>query len=135
MNRGQGQHHGGGSNSAGQPGFPSGRPAGVDRVFVAGHVAELGYKFDGGLDYVRRGRIAGLGPANMGDTELPAIQTEQSITVSGYGAMTVNNEPASIPADYPAFCTVGSARIRRLFGCRLRGAAATVLCSRPPLKS
>ena len=38
----------------------------------------------------------------MGDTELPAIQTEQSITVSGYGAMTVNNEPASIPADYPA---------------------------------
>ncbi len=47
-------------------------------------------------------RIAGMGPANMGDPELPAIQTEQSITVSGYGAMTVNNEPASIPDGFPA---------------------------------
>jgi hypothetical protein len=46
-------------------------------------------------------RIAGLGPANMGDADLPAIQTEQSITVSGYGAMTVNNEPASIPDGFP----------------------------------
>lgn len=42
-------------------------------------------------------RIAGMGPANMGDPAIEAIQTEQSITVSGYGAMTVNNEPASIP--------------------------------------
>jgi len=42
-------------------------------------------------------RIAGIGPANMGDPDLSAIQTEQSITVSGYGAMTVNNEPASTP--------------------------------------
>jgi hypothetical protein len=42
-------------------------------------------------------RIAGLGPANMGDPDLPAIQTEQSITVSGYGAMTVNNEPRTVP--------------------------------------
>lgn len=42
-------------------------------------------------------RIAGLGPANMGDPHLAEIKTEQSITVSGYGAMTVNNEPASIP--------------------------------------
>jgi hypothetical protein len=46
-------------------------------------------------------RIAGMGPANMGDADLEAIQTEQSITVSGYGAMTVNNEPASVPADFP----------------------------------
>ena len=46
-------------------------------------------------------RIAGLGPADMGDDDLTAIQTEQSITVSGYGAMTVNNEPASIPAEFP----------------------------------
>ncbi len=38
-------------------------------------------------------RIAGIGPAHMGGPERPAIQTEQSITVSGYGAMTVNNEP------------------------------------------
>ena len=42
-------------------------------------------------------RIAGIGPADMGDSDLPTIQTEQSITVSGYGAMTVNNEPASTP--------------------------------------
>jgi hypothetical protein len=42
-------------------------------------------------------RIAGIGPANMGNPDLPAIQTEQSITVSGYGAMTVNNEPATTP--------------------------------------
>ena len=46
-------------------------------------------------------RIAGLGPANMGDPDLPAIQTEQSITVSGYGAMTVNNEPAMLPDGIP----------------------------------
>jgi hypothetical protein len=42
-------------------------------------------------------RIAGIGPAHMGDPNRDAIQTEQSITVSGYGAMTVNNEPASAP--------------------------------------
>jgi hypothetical protein len=42
-------------------------------------------------------RIAGIGPANMGDPGLAAIQTEQSITVSGYGAMTVNNESATVP--------------------------------------
>jgi hypothetical protein len=46
-------------------------------------------------------RIAGIGPANMGNPDLTAIQTEQSITVSGYGAMTVNNDPASIPDDLP----------------------------------
>jgi hypothetical protein len=46
-------------------------------------------------------RIAGMGPANMGDPGLRAIQTEQSITVSGYGAMTVNNEPASMPEGLP----------------------------------
>ena len=47
-------------------------------------------------------RIAGLGPANMGNPNLTAIQTEQSITVSGYGAMTVNNEPGSRPEWLPA---------------------------------
>jgi hypothetical protein len=46
-------------------------------------------------------RIAGLGPANMGRPDLTAIQTEQSITVSGYGAMTVNNQPASVPDGVP----------------------------------
>jgi len=47
-------------------------------------------------------RIAGIGPAHMGDPDRAAIQTEQSITCSGYGAMTVNNEPASIPDGIPA---------------------------------
>ena len=47
-------------------------------------------------------RIAGIGPANMGDPDLAEIKTEQSITTSGYGAMTVNNEPATIPDGFPA---------------------------------
>jgi hypothetical protein len=47
-------------------------------------------------------RIAGMGRADMGDRSATAVQTEQSITVSGYGAMTVNNEPASVPAGYPS---------------------------------
>jgi hypothetical protein len=38
----------------------------------------------------------------MGDLTRVAIQTEQSITVSGYGAMTVNNEPGSLPDWLPA---------------------------------
>jgi hypothetical protein len=46
-------------------------------------------------------RIAGIGPANMGDDTLEDIQTEQSVTVSGYGAMTVNNDPPSVPATFP----------------------------------
>ena len=47
-------------------------------------------------------RIAGLGPAHMGDPSRAEIQTEQSITVSGYGAMTVNNEPGTRPDWLPA---------------------------------
>ncbi|MEE2768190.1 MAG: hypothetical protein VX833_03155 [Actinomycetota bacterium] len=47
-------------------------------------------------------RIAGIGPAHMGDPTRTAIQTEQSITVAGYGAMTVNNEPAWRPDYLPA---------------------------------
>ena len=43
-------------------------------------------------------RIAGIGPANMGNPDLAEIQTEQSITVCGYGAMTVNNEAATTPS-------------------------------------
>ncbi len=46
-------------------------------------------------------RIAGIGPAHMGDPSRTEIKTEQSITVSGYGAMTVNNEPVSLPAGWP----------------------------------
>jgi hypothetical protein len=54
-------------------------------------------------------RIAGIGPANMGDPERLDIQTEQSITVSGYGAMTVNNEPASVPPGVPSTAARGLA--------------------------
>jgi hypothetical protein len=46
-------------------------------------------------------RIAGLGRADMGRPDLTAIQTEQSITVCGYGAMTVNNQPAWVPEGVP----------------------------------
>ena len=46
-------------------------------------------------------RIAGMGAANMGDSNRNSIQTEQSITVSGYGAMTVNNEPNFRPSWLP----------------------------------
>ncbi len=46
-------------------------------------------------------RIAGMGRVDMGDPGLTAVQTEQSITVSGYGAMSVNNQPASVPDGFP----------------------------------
>jgi len=46
-------------------------------------------------------RIAGSSPADMGDSELDAIQTEQSVVVGGYGALVVNNDPASIPDGFP----------------------------------
>ena len=45
-------------------------------------------------------RIAGMLPANMGDPNRTAIQSEQSVIVSGYGAAVVNNEPASIPENF-----------------------------------
>lgn len=47
-------------------------------------------------------RIAGIGAANMGDPDRVAVQTEQSITVSGYRAMTVDNEPARVPEGFDA---------------------------------
>ena len=47
-------------------------------------------------------RIAGMAPANVGDPDAGAVQTEQSTIVSGYGAMVVNNEAASIPDNFPA---------------------------------
>lgn len=46
-------------------------------------------------------RIAGIGPADMGFAAITDLQTEQSITVSGYGAMTVNNDPVSMPEGVP----------------------------------
>jgi hypothetical protein len=42
-------------------------------------------------------RIAGMLPANMGDPELDALQSEQSVIVAGYGALVVNNTPRNIP--------------------------------------
>jgi hypothetical protein len=36
-------------------------------------------------------RIAGMLPANMGDPQLAALQSEQSVIVAGYGALVVNN--------------------------------------------
>lgn len=46
-------------------------------------------------------RIAGLGPAHMGDPNLTEVRTEQSITVAGHGALTVNNQPATVPDSFP----------------------------------
>jgi hypothetical protein len=42
-------------------------------------------------------RIAGMLPADMGDPELAALQSEQSVIVKGYGALVVNNTPRNIP--------------------------------------
>ena len=42
-------------------------------------------------------RIAGMLPVTMGDDSLTSIQSEQSVVVSGYGAMVVNNTPRNIP--------------------------------------
>jgi hypothetical protein len=42
-------------------------------------------------------RIAGMLPANMGDPQLLALQSEQSVIVEGYGALVVNNTPRNIP--------------------------------------
>ena len=42
-------------------------------------------------------RIAGMLPANIGQADKTEVQTEQSVVVGGYGAMVVNNAPASKP--------------------------------------
>lgn len=47
-------------------------------------------------------RTAGKARVDMGNPAIEAIQSEQAVVVGGYGAMVVNNEPASIPAGYPA---------------------------------
>jgi hypothetical protein len=47
-------------------------------------------------------RIAGMRPANMGDSALEAIQSEQSVVVAGYGALVVNNRPNNVPWYLPA---------------------------------
>ena len=42
-------------------------------------------------------RIAGMLPADMGPLALDKVQTEQSVVISGYGALVVNNEPRNVP--------------------------------------
>jgi hypothetical protein len=47
-------------------------------------------------------RIAGQLPADMGDPTRQAIQSEQAVVVGGFGALVVNNEPATVPDGFPA---------------------------------
>ena len=42
-------------------------------------------------------RLAGLAPADMGNPDLEAIQSEQSVVVAGYNAVVVNNQPRNVP--------------------------------------
>lgn len=42
-------------------------------------------------------RVAGLAPADMGNPEFDAIQSEQSVVVAGYNAVVVNNQPRNVP--------------------------------------
>ena len=46
-------------------------------------------------------RIAAMQPVTMDDPTVKAIQSEQSVVVSGYGAMVVNNNPRNAPAGFP----------------------------------
>ena len=50
-------------------------------------------------------RIAGQLPVTMGDPSLTQIQSEQSVVVSGYGAMVVNNAPRNVPWYLPERAT------------------------------
>ncbi len=42
-------------------------------------------------------RVAGIVPVTMGEQNLQAIQSEQSVVVAGYGALVVNNTPRNVP--------------------------------------
>ncbi len=44
-------------------------------------------------------RIAGQLPANFGDLAATEAQSEQSVVVSGYGAVVVNNQARNVPED------------------------------------
>jgi len=46
-------------------------------------------------------RIAGQAPADMGDLNVQAIQSEQTVIVAGYGALVVNNTPRNTPFFLP----------------------------------
>jgi hypothetical protein len=49
------------------------------------------------LDGAPSRRIAGQAPVTMGNPDLEAIQSEQSVVVAGHGALVVNNHPRNIP--------------------------------------
>jgi len=46
-------------------------------------------------------RAAGKLPANFGNNQLEFAQSEQSVVVSGYGSIVVNNEARNVPEDTP----------------------------------
>ncbi|MCB2062536.1 MAG: hypothetical protein KDE25_03580 [Novosphingobium sp.] len=46
-------------------------------------------------------RMAGMARADMGNPNATDVQTEQATIVSGYGALVVNNAPATVPAGFP----------------------------------
>ena len=46
-------------------------------------------------------RVAGKLPANFGDDQLEFAQSEQSVVVSGYGSIVVNNEARNVPEGTP----------------------------------
>ncbi len=47
-------------------------------------------------------RIAGKAAASMGSLNLDAVQSEQAVVVSGYGALVVNNAPRNAPWYLPS---------------------------------
>jgi hypothetical protein len=51
------------------------------------------------LDRAPSRRIAGQQPANFGDANLKAAQSEQSMVCSGYGMFVVNNEARNVPKE------------------------------------
>jgi len=50
-------------------------------------------------------RVAGKLPADFGNDDPEFAQSEQSVVVSGYGAVVVNNEPRNVPESAPAQAT------------------------------
>lgn len=46
-------------------------------------------------------RIAALAPVTMGELDMQKIQSEQTVVISGYGVLVVNNRPRNIPFFMP----------------------------------
>ncbi|MGC6472071.1 MAG: hypothetical protein ACON4W_04245 [Parvibaculales bacterium] len=53
------------------------------------------------LEHAPSRRIAALAPVTMGELNVSEIQSEQSVVVSGYGALVVNNTPRNLPFYMP----------------------------------